>query len=557
MERNTLERFFTGKSFVIPAYQRDYAWTTENIDDLLGDIAETVESKTTHYVGTFILSKRDDPGSYSVVDGQQRLTTLTMIINAVAKLLPEKLRPIVGNTFIRDVTNGRWRLEPADYSRDFFTALLEGRDPSPGSKSQRLLQGAQKYISERLSELDRTGDGAILRYLDGLKQLEVMEFIESDEGKAIRMFQTVNDRGRPLAVVEKAKSLLIYYSNRFLSGKYDATVNHAFGNIFRNFDALKNIAEDQDTYISHISQGSFTEDSVMRYHFISQYATDLSGFFEGLLKLVERARAESRYYKLFCVLGLSTHLYPLAIRLQMRGMLDGPVAAELTLADLIEVVDVRVYKVRGTSPAKDISHLACDSATACGPAVAEGLAAIVSRFMDDGLFQSSLTRSIYGNGALRHILSEYGEDWSVRQGVAAPSVEDMMSLARSEPTVEHVFAADEGFIFPGRGFQNEEEYLSAKDNLGNLSILEKSLNSRCQDRGPEQKLTDPSLFKQSRFAATRALVAEAAARGGEFSAGVVAERTKQIAAFAKKRWPLWVSKGPNTGSTKFSTTSLN
>lgn len=40
MERNTLEKFFTGKHFVIPSYQRDYAWTQQNIDDLLNDIPE-------------------------------------------------------------------------------------------------------------------------------------------------------------------------------------------------------------------------------------------------------------------------------------------------------------------------------------------------------------------------------------------------------------------------------------------------------------------------------------------------------------------------------------
>jgi uncharacterized protein with ParB-like and HNH nuclease domain len=210
MERNTIEKFFTGKSFVVPNYQRDYAWTQDNIDDLLSDIAETIETKTSHYIGTFILSRATD-GGYHVVDGQQRITTLTMILNAVVNLLPPEQKIINRNTFIQDVAKKRWRLELAEYNRIFFADLLEGRAPVPDSKSQKLLLNAYSYIHAHVQELHRVNHGSLDSYLDSLKQLEVMEFIESDEGKAIRIFQTVNDRGRPLAVVEKAKSLLIYY----------------------------------------------------------------------------------------------------------------------------------------------------------------------------------------------------------------------------------------------------------------------------------------------------------------------------------------------------------
>ena len=73
---NTLEKFFTGKYFKIPAYQRDYAWSIDNIDDLFEDIIESIETNTAHYIGTFILSQKDGEESYYVVDGQQRLKTL-------------------------------------------------------------------------------------------------------------------------------------------------------------------------------------------------------------------------------------------------------------------------------------------------------------------------------------------------------------------------------------------------------------------------------------------------------------------------------------------------
>ncbi len=139
MERNTLEKFFTGKRFVIPQYQRDYAWTQTNIDDLLSDVAETIETNTSHYIGTFILSRADNDDSFNVVDGQQRLTTLTMILNAVVALLPNEERIINRNTFIQEAGKKRWRLLPAEYNREYFSLLLDGKQPTANSKSQHLL----------------------------------------------------------------------------------------------------------------------------------------------------------------------------------------------------------------------------------------------------------------------------------------------------------------------------------------------------------------------------------------------------------------------------------
>ncbi|MCL5769837.1 MAG: DUF262 domain-containing HNH endonuclease family protein [Planctomycetes bacterium] len=579
MERNTLEKFFTGKSFVIPTYQRDYAWTKQNIDDLLDDIAETIETNTSHYIGTFILSRKPAEDTYSVVDGQQRLTTLTMLLNTLVNQLPSEQRIIYRNTFIQDVTKKRWRLELADYNRTFFAELLESKVPVPDSKSQKLLKDAYEYIGGRILEIQKRNDGALEAYLVGVKQLEVMEFIESDEGKAIRIFQTVNDRGRPLAVVEKTKALLIYYSNRFLAGKHDNLINESFGNIFRVFTALKDITEADDTRVPLLSSANFTEDSVMRYHFLSFpndyydfkpttdyvldgflkrslrnrqtklselsefiniYVSDLKSFFDSLLKLAKRVQCEPRYFKLFCVLGLSTHLYPLAIRLQGRELLDVAVGkGNLTFADLIEIADVRVYKTRGTNPAKDISRLACDAVTKSEKEIAASLANIVSRFMDDGLFASALSGSMYGNEAILHILLQHGEACATEKGRAGYTVAELIDFMRSQPTIEHIFAQTPGFTFPGRGFETQEQYLGANDRLGNLCLLEKALNSRCQEKTPEQKLEDVKLYKESRFDTTRSLVAEVAAGGTPFNAKAVDARTRKLADFVKVRWPLW------------------
>lgn len=89
MATQTIEQFFTGKTLGIPAYQRDYAWTTGNIDDLFEDIEEAMELGSGHYLGTFILSQTGKTAPVNVVDGQQRLTTLTMLLDALIDAVDE------------------------------------------------------------------------------------------------------------------------------------------------------------------------------------------------------------------------------------------------------------------------------------------------------------------------------------------------------------------------------------------------------------------------------------------------------------------------------------
>lgn len=83
MRIKTIKNFFTGKTLVIPGYQRDHAWKERNVDDLFSDVEEALEVGGGHYLGTFILSQKDRNALVQVVDGQQRLTTLMMLLDAV------------------------------------------------------------------------------------------------------------------------------------------------------------------------------------------------------------------------------------------------------------------------------------------------------------------------------------------------------------------------------------------------------------------------------------------------------------------------------------------
>ncbi len=129
----------------------------------------------------------------------------------------------------------------------------------------------------------------------------LMRLEEPDPGRAIRTFQSVNDRGVPLLLLDKLKSLLIYYSNTFCDGKrgLDRFINDHFGEIFKIFAKIK-----KSNHISSV--GGSNEGDIFRYHagsqrfdginFLGNYKATTEGIYEQLkdeLKKVEKDKLEN------------------------------------------------------------------------------------------------------------------------------------------------------------------------------------------------------------------------------------------------------------------------
>ena len=256
-----IKDFFNGRFFEIPKYQRGYSWEVSNIRDLFEDIKESIDSNSNHYIGTIVLSKsEDDDEKFYIVDGQQRVTTISLIINELIKKLPIKDASYYERFYLKE--EERYRLSPLNRDQYFFTQIFEGETLDPENKSQRFLKEAVAEIKFKVDEIDEK-----LKFLKSVEKLEIMEFVENSEGDAIRIFQTVNDRGKPLSNMEKAKSLLIYFSNRYLNKKLDNEINDCFSDIFEIYDDIKHLGEELG--INLIKNKEFNEDSLMRYHFVS------------------------------------------------------------------------------------------------------------------------------------------------------------------------------------------------------------------------------------------------------------------------------------------------
>lgn len=88
-ENNTYRKLIgNGLTYRIPPFQRDYSWGEEEWEDLWADLIGTLaaQEEPAHYMGYLVLQSEDDK-TFDVIDGQQRLTTLTLLVLAVLKNL--------------------------------------------------------------------------------------------------------------------------------------------------------------------------------------------------------------------------------------------------------------------------------------------------------------------------------------------------------------------------------------------------------------------------------------------------------------------------------------
>ena len=214
--------------FEIPIYQRGYAWEEENLRDLWDDL-DYLDDRD-HYFGTILLKKAGKKtraglrtfDHFEVIDGQQRLTTTLILLRELISQFKE-----LGDEEVRDQASKleedyvglapHYKLTIGNEDEEFFRdSILAGRSAvDPMTRAQERLRNARAFFRARFDQR-REGQGPdgyrdfLIDFKSRIDRLQVMLYIVPSTAEAVRMFETVNDRGRPLTNLEKTKSILMY-----------------------------------------------------------------------------------------------------------------------------------------------------------------------------------------------------------------------------------------------------------------------------------------------------------------------------------------------------------
>lgn len=216
-----------GLRYAIPRFQRDYSWTAEQWDDLWRDMeAVRAGEDPAHYLGYLVLQTEDDK-TYKVIDGQQRLTTLSIFVLACIKRLkdlvdqdidPDRNRQRM-ETFrssyigyldpVTLVPRNKLRLNRnnEDFYRQYIVPLLDF--PRRGlNSSEKLMRNGFEWFHRCLTQTFATGEG-IAEFLDNIvDKLFFTVITVDDELNAFRVFETLNARGVQLSSADLLKNYL-------------------------------------------------------------------------------------------------------------------------------------------------------------------------------------------------------------------------------------------------------------------------------------------------------------------------------------------------------------
>ena len=270
----TLPGLFANKCFRIPNYQRGYAWGESQLNDLWDDIMDIQKNGATyrpHYTGAITLQQIDindlTPAEkklsstgmeyYNVVDGQQRLTTIVIMLNALKNKITTGKKQLIDNylvtknyvcRFIYSDTNG-------NSYRFFMKNIIGGTNILPFTSTiyTANLEYASKFFDERFSEL---------------KPKELKEFQEKlltalvfdtkyiqDNLDVQAVFETMNNRGKPLTTLEKLKNRLLYMTSKFDPVNVDIKrlsddINDSWGLIYETLGKNKDLLLSEDEFLS-------------------------------------------------------------------------------------------------------------------------------------------------------------------------------------------------------------------------------------------------------------------------------------------------------------------
>lgn len=214
-------------TFKIPGYQRPYAWGIEQSEDLLndlitalGDSSEQIDQIDPYFLGSIVLIKGNNRDS-DVVDGQQRLTTITILLSVLRTLVPPDFASGITLRLFQpeDLFAGiekQYRLTLRDRDIKFFRDYIQDENGINKLKtlSSNGLSDSQRNIKDNanklLSKLEKISKPQLIRLGQFIATRCLLVVVTTpDSDSAYRIFSVMNDRGLDLSPTDILKAEVI------------------------------------------------------------------------------------------------------------------------------------------------------------------------------------------------------------------------------------------------------------------------------------------------------------------------------------------------------------
>jgi uncharacterized protein with ParB-like and HNH nuclease domain len=221
----TVKGLLHSQKFAIDEFQREYKWEKEQIDELIndlfgkfrgcynpGDPPKKVAQYDEYFLGSIIVSKRD--GKNFLIDGQQRVTSLTLLLiflyrEAQLKGIPSALQTLAPLIYSDNLGEMSFNLD-VEERRLLLDSLFHDKEFNSETADESVRNMQARYEDIEQSDLTiNLGDGLQNFIYWLLNNVGLIEIATTNDSDANEIFETMNDRGKPLSPADMLKAFLL------------------------------------------------------------------------------------------------------------------------------------------------------------------------------------------------------------------------------------------------------------------------------------------------------------------------------------------------------------
>ena len=540
-----------GLRYEIPKFQRDYSWESEHWDDLWQDIMMLVSNEETeHYMGYLVLQTTNNK-NFIIIDGQQRLTTMSILVLAVLKCLNDLIargvdsknnetrRETLRNSYVGYmdpvtlIANNKLKLNrnSDDYYRQHIVLLKDVLPIRNTNTSEKQMRGCFLWFYDKLKEDYTTGE-ELAGFIDGIvDKLSFTVITVSDQLNAFKVFETLNSRGVQLSSSDLLKNYLFsvvdetkpHHSEideleNIWSGIVGVLGNQKFEEYLRYYWNSFNKTVRKNTLFKTIKKHIDTKQKVFA---LTRELLDAANVFlalqdyrDELWKGQPEVQKALRELQLFHI--QQTH------SLLMAGYKHLSQEQFTNVVKCCAVVSFRYNVISGLNPNTQEEVYNSIALKICTEKTFQA-ADFHEVYVSDVNFENSFSSKQFKNTGRNHKVVKY-----ILARVEEYKYHHDIDVDGDIYTVEHILpeSADEEW-----GEFSNEEVSRSIERLGNLTLLEKSLNKDADTKPYTEK---KSLYTQSSSLLTKAI----AERYDVWNEENLNTRQKYIAKDAKAIWKI-------------------
>lgn len=592
----SIQSLFGERAFRIPPYQRGYSWEEQQWNDLLEDL-EVLPPGKDHFAGPVVLYRTpelitDLEGTahaiYDVVDGQQRLTSLVLLLEAIRRRTDNALAEGIAKRYIWITDRARQaqpKLRFTDGSQTYFERSVLTRQPAPGgaeTKAQQRLSQALHHFEGYLDQEQQTAasDTWLSHLHDRIAQHLKVSVLEVEDEKEVGLiFEVLNSRGRPLSELDLVKNYILYVGTK-LEPEHDlhSIVADAWSRILRylmdagagspgdenqllrahwlmGYDHQKKRWERSRSIKQHFRLRDYEGDHPAFLADLTDYVRSLAdaavayadiqdptrqgAFFEFTVSTDERRRIVRASERLQRTRAVAVFL-PLLIGARMRS--GGNASAYLELVETAERYAFRVYRLlgrRADAGESTISRIGYDvyhGHITFDDALSQFKGTLLNYCSDQKFreaFEPEEVGTWYGWSGLKYFLYEYEQHLAGADAVRIPW--ETVDKLDKEKTIEHILPQTPTDPYWQSHFTPTEIEKLTHD-IGNL-VLTADNRSYSNKSFPDKKGT---LTTTGRCYLSPSALASERELGGyeEWDPAAIFDRRSRLTEWAVQRWAI-------------------